>query len=300
MTTGIIFDIKRFAIHDGPGIRTTVFLKGCPLSCWWCHNPESQATRPVIVQRPHICVRCGTCVDACPQSARSLTPDGVHRDAGRCTVCGTCVDACPAGAVERVGRSVGVEEVMDEIKRDTPFFDQSGGGVTFSGGEPLSQPAFLGAVLDRCAELDIHTTVDTCGHAKPDVVMDIAGKADLILFDLKHADTKRHREITGVGNDLILKNLSNLDGMGKQLRIRVPVIPGVNDADENVDGIGRCVSALKTRPEVTLLPNHTTALEKYSRFGVDARLPDGTGAPSRESLGRIAKRLERYGLDVNY
>jgi len=298
MTTGIIFDIKRFAIHDGPGIRTTLFLKGCPLSCWWCHNPESQRARPDILHRPHMCVRCGTCVEACPQTARSLDGDGVHRDTSLCKTCGACVEACPAGALERVGRRMSVDEAIGEIERDTPFFDQSGGGVTFSGGEPLSQPAFLGELLERCADLDIHTTVDTCGFAKPEVVRGIAEKTDLILFDLKYMDPRRHRDITGVGNDLILGNLTALDAMGKDIRIRVPVIPNVTDADDNFDEIGRFVSSLETSPSVTLLPHHTTAMEKYSRFDVDLRLPEGTETPSRDTLGEIAERLERYGLEV--
>jgi pyruvate formate lyase activating enzyme len=299
LSTGIIFDIKRFAIHDGPGIRTTVFLKGCPLSCWWCHNPESQSARPDVLYREHACVRCGTCVEACPQGARSLTDGGaVVRDEAICTVCGTCVEACPAGAMEIVGRTVTVDELMAEIEKDSPFFDQSGGGVTFSGGEPLGQPKFLGDVLDRCADHDIHTAVDTCGFAKPAVLRAIAEKADLFLFDLKFMDRRRHLELTGVDNDLILGNLKMLSSMGKVIRVRVPVIPGVTDSDSNFDAIGDFISALKTQPSVTLLPHHTTAMEKYARFDVHKRLPDGTEAPSRETLERIASRLEKYGLAV--
>lgn len=300
MTTGIIFDIKRFAIHDGPGIRTTVFLKGCPLSCWWCHNPESQSLKPDLLYRRRLCVGCGTCVDACPQEARSLTGEGVYRDAARCIVCGACAEACPSGALEQVGRRVSVDDVIGEIKRDTPFFDQSGGGVTVSGGEPFSQPRFLVELLERCAQLDIHTTVDTCGFAPPELVRDVAGKTDLFLFDLKYMDPQRHEELTGVDNDVILRNLATLSAMGKEICVRVPVIPAVTDSEDNLDAIGRFVSSLARRPSVTLLPHHKTAMEKYTRFDVDKRLPEGTGSPSREALGEMAKRLEGYGLEVVY
>jgi len=170
MSTGVIFDIARFAIHDGPGIRTSVFLKGCPLSCWWCHNPESQSASVGIFYRARLCIRCGSCIEACPERARSLSPRGVARDRAACNLCGECAVACPSGAVEKVGRTVTAPELMDEIERDTPFFDQSRGGVTFSGGEPLTQPDFLCEMLDRCGKHDIHRAVDTCGFAAPAVL----------------------------------------------------------------------------------------------------------------------------------
>jgi pyruvate formate lyase activating enzyme len=261
LSNGIIFDIKRFAIHDGPGIRTTVFFKGCPLSCWWCHNPESQSANPSLLYREQVCVRCGACVEVCPQSARSLDDCGaVVVEQALCNNCGTCVEACPAGAMEKVGRTVTVDELMAEIEKDSPFFDQSGGGVTFSGGEPLSQSEFLGDVLDHCVDHDIHTAVDTCGFAKPAVLRAVAEKTDLFLFDLKYMNPERHREITGVDNSVILGNLKMLSSMGKAFHVRVPVIPDVNDSDRNLDAIGDFVSSLEMQPSVTLLPHHMTAM----------------------------------------
>jgi len=300
LLTGIIFDIKRFAIHDGPGIRTTVFLKGCPLSCWWCHNPESQSTRPDVLYRGHMCVLCGTCVDECPEHARTMAESEVLRDLSLCTVCGACADACPADALEKIGRRVSADELTGEITRDTSFFDESGGGVTFSGGEPLLQSQFLGEMLDRCAGRDIHTTVDTCGFAPPEVLATVAERTDLFLFDLKFMDPQRHLELTGVRNDLILDNLRMLATMGTEVRVRVPVIPNVTDTDGNFEAIGEFVSSLETRPSVTLLAHHATAMEKYARFGVERRIPDGTESPSQEALGEIASRIREYGVEVIY
>lgn len=300
MSTGVIFDMARFAIHDGPGIRTTVFLKGCPLSCWWCHNPESQSPRPDILHREFLCVRCGSCVEACPRQARSLSESGIARDVARCTVCGACAEACPSGAAEAVGRRVTVEDLVREIERDAPFFDESGGGVTFSGGEPLAQHEFLRDVLDRCGERDIHRVVDTCGFARPEVLRSIAERADLFLFDLKLMDADRHVACTGVGNDLIIENLKMLAGMGAEVQVRVPIIPTITDAADNVDAIGEFVSGLPRPPRVTLLAHHPAAMEKYGRFRMRRRLPGRLGAPSSSELEEIASRLAGYGLQVAY
>jgi pyruvate formate lyase activating enzyme len=300
MTTGWVFDVKRFAIHDGPGIRTTVFLKGCPLSCWWCHNPESRSREVAVVERKHLCVRCGACIEACPQGARFLAGDGAGRDSERCTACGSCVEVCPSGSLEAVGREVTVEQLMSEIEKDTPFYDQSGGGVTFSGGEPLAQAGFLGEMLDRCGERDIHRAVDTCGFCEPEALRGIAPRADLFLFDLKLMDAERHLEYTGVRNDGILENVRMLSELGSELLIRVPVIPTITDDAPNLEAIGRFVSTLPSRPRVSLLRYHATATEKYTRFGLEQRLPPDVEGPSPEDLARLAATLTLHGLEVTH
>lgn len=300
MTTGIVFDIKRFAIHDGPGIRTTVFLKGCPLSCWWCHNPESQSPRPGVLYRQDECLRCGACVDACPGGFRALDGDIVVRDDGRCKRCGACADHCPAGAVEIVGRRRTPEQIVAEVTKDSPFFDESGGGVTFSGGEPLAQPEFLLALLELCRKNEIHTAVDTCGHARPELFRRVAEKTDLFLFDLKCMDTDRHTELTSVGNEWILSNLRMLALSGHEIRIRVPVIPGITDTVDNLEAVGQFVSSLPNSPPVKLLPHHATAMGKYVRFDIDRRLPEGTAVPTAESMQKHVSILGKYGLEVSY
>lgn len=300
MTTGIVFDIKRFAVHDGPGIRTTVFLKGCPLSCWWCHNPESQSARPDVLYRADRCLACGDCVDVCPENARALDGTAVARDATLCSFCGTCAANCPAGAVELIGNRQTPRDVLDGVVKDTAFFDESGGGVTFSGGEPLFQPDFLMELLELCRENDIHTVVDTSGYARPALLRRVAEKTDLFLFDLKHMDCDRHLELTGVGNDLILNNLRMLSLSDHHLRIRVPVIPGVTDSRDNLEAIGEFVSSLPTRPPVTLLPHHRTAMGKYSHFGLVNKIPGETEAPDARTMADHASLLGNYGLEVSF
>jgi pyruvate formate lyase activating enzyme len=298
LVTGTVFDIKRFSIHDGPGIRTTVFLKGCALRCWWCHNPESQGLGPELMVQAQRCIGCGACLDACSQGALYRAGDQIQTVAEQCTLCGACVEACYAEARQIVGRTMTVEQVMDEIERDLAFFDESGGGVTFSGGEPLMQPTFLLALLRACQSHDIHTTLDTCGYASWPILAPIRQAVDLFLYDLKVMAESRHRQLTGVSNRQILDNLQALSAEGHDIVLRLPLIPGINDDEANIHQIGAFAAALPHRHRIELLPYHPTATDKYRRLQRDYRLPD-LSRPSEPAITRVRCLLQAYGLQVN-
>jgi len=297
LINGIVFDIKKFSIHDGPGIRTTVFFKGCPLSCWWCHNPESQASEPELVFWESRCIRCGTCQAVCVQGAISWDGDVISTDGENCTLCGDCVAVCYAEAREIAGREMTVAQVMTEIERDIPFYDESGGGVTFSGGEPLLQRDFLFALLRACVEKEIHTAVDTCGFAPWETLDDIREHVDLFLYDLKLMDDAKHRKLTGVSNELILDNLQMLATRGHNIALRVPIIPGINDDDENIRQTGTFAAALPHLNGVHILPYHYAAAEKHKRLNKVYGLPE-TRPPSDERMAETAQLLRGFGLHV--
>jgi pyruvate formate lyase activating enzyme len=294
--SGLIFNVMRFALHDGPGIRTTVFMKGCPLACWWCHNPESQASEAEVTYSAESCIVCRECCDACDHGALHWDGSPAH-DSSRCELCGECAKACPTEARRLIGRRISVAELMNLVRRDVLFFDESAGGVTFSGGEPLAQPHFLEAALKQCKAEDISTVVDTCGYASSDTVLRIAQYTDLFLYDLKLMDAARHRDYTGVSNEPILANLSLVAQRHGRLIVRIPIIPGVNDDESNITASIRFLAATALR-EVHLLPYHRAAAGKYYRLQSIYRMEDVV-PPSSEQVSEIANRFSREGFEVH-
>jgi pyruvate formate lyase activating enzyme len=293
--TGLIFNIMRYALHDGPGIRTTVFFKGCPLSCWWCHNPESQSVHPELLYFPDRCLRCGTCAALCPQHAVS-EEGGRMATSDQCQVCGTCEDLCPADARELAGTRMSVDEVMAAIEKDVIFYDESGGGVTFSGGEPLLQSEFLEALLAGCRERGIHTVVDTCGLAQTEVLLRVAQRVDLFLFDLKLLDAARHQRYAGVDNALILENLETLARHGYEVIVRWPVIPGINDGSDDVADVLAFLARIGLR-RVDLLPYHRIGIDKYHRLKREYRL-GALEPPGAARMEELAAQFQRAGFTV--
>jgi pyruvate formate lyase activating enzyme len=295
--TGQIFDIRRYSLHDGPGIRTTVFLKGCPLSCWWCHNPESRSRQQQVVVRENLCVRCGECAAACDQGAITLGASGSHTEADLCELCGACVDACLSGARELVGRTVTPAEVLSELEHDIPFFDESGGGVTFSGGEPLQQPEFLKALLEGCRGMELHTALDTSGYAPWRVLQSLMDSIDLFLYDLKCIDDDLHKQFTGVSNSTILHNLAGLRTAGKEVIVRIPVIPGINDGEDQIAAAGQFCKRHGIQ-RIDLLPYHASASGKYRRLDQPYLLEQIT-APLDQHMQALAGVLKTLGLDAH-
>jgi pyruvate formate lyase activating enzyme len=281
--TGLVFNVQRFSVHDGPGVRTTVFMKGCPLCCAWCHNPESQSASPEFVRLRHLCMACGRCTD---DELDNPVVSG-RSDAD--------VDACPTGALQGVGARVEPADLVRTLLRDRIFFDESGGGVTISGGEPLVQPAFVTDVLRRLRAEGVHTALDTCGFGRWPDLRGAAEQASLVLYDVKLMDPARHRSATGVSNELILDNLRALAGVHPAIWVRIPVIPGVNDDDENMAAAAAFVHSVPGIRQVDLLPYHPAGEAKFARLGLDYTL-HGTPPPEQGRLDALAARFRALGL----
>lgn len=265
---GNVFEISRFRVDDGPGIRTAVFLKGCPLRCKWCHNPEAKSAAVELAYDEKRCVGCGDCVAVCVPKCHTVTADGSHRlDRTDCTVCGTCACACDYDALNIIGEAMTIEQIMNEVERDRPFYEVSGGGLTLSGGDPVAQPDFSVALLKKAHELGINTCIETCGFAASDVFIQIAEEADMVLFDIKGTDSEKHKLNTGVGNEKILKNLFEIDRIGIRTVLRIPIVPGRNDSDDDLIGIARLSMKLKHVEYLEVMPYHPLGIRKSELIG---------------------------------
>lgn len=274
---GTLFNIQKFSINDGPGIRTTVFLKGCPLSCIWCHNPESKKASPEIFFNRQKCTSCGKCAAICKRGAHIITCDGRHEyDRQKCSACGVCAEGCYLGGLELVGEVKDVGDVIKEVMKDKLFYDTSGGGVTLSGGEPMMQFDFAYGLLKAAKADGIHTCMETCGFADEEKYRKIAPLVDIFLFDYKETDPKRHREYTGVDNGKILSNLRMLDEMGAKTVLRCPIIPTLNDRPDHFLGIAKTANSLKNVLEINVEPYHPLGSGKSEMLDRDYPLADLT------------------------
>jgi pyruvate formate lyase activating enzyme len=299
-TPGVIFNIQRYSIHDGPGIRTTVFLKGCPLRCVWCQNPESQSARPEVFFVAENCTGCGACVRACLEGAIELVGERSRTDRARCRGTGKCAEVCPSEARSLMGRQITAGEVFDEVAADDIFYQRSGGGATLSGGDPLAQPEFAAAVFRLCKESGIHTALDTCGYAPWRTVRQVLEHVDLVLYDFKHMDPDQHQRYTGVPNELILENAERIHReLDIPMLARVPVVPGYNDAVENLTATARFVATeLGDSVEVHLLPYHRLGEAKHERMEQPEKSITAQ-PPSDERMEEIRKIFESFGLTVH-
>lgn len=290
---GLVFDIQRFSIHDGPGIRTIVFLKGCPLSCRWCSNPESQKLKPVIMYQEMNCIHCGRCIAACKRGAISINNKGfINRDI--CTACGECVNVCPASALTVKGRKMTVEQIVKELKKDATNYRRSGGGITLSGGEPLVQSDFAKEIFKACKAQGWHTAIETTGYAKPETIEEVFPYIDLALMDIKNINSDIHKQYTGVSNEIILENAKKISEI-TQMVVRVPLIPEFNSSEKSILEICEFVKTLNNIDTVHLLPYHTYGENKYELLGRDYLMEKSISLNSDE-IENLQKIVEKEDI----
>lgn len=298
---GLVFDVQKFAIHDGGGIRTLIFLKGCPLHCLWCSNPESLATKPEIIVVANKCIGCNKCLEVCPVDALHYGGDdgdrGLMIDRERCTLCGQCAKHCYAGAINILGRYLSVPELLQIVERDRQFYDESRGGVTFSGGEPLAQPEFLSAALKELHQQGIHTAIETSSFQVWQTYAEVLEHVDLVLTDIKHMDDDQHKKLTGVSNKPILDNLCRISELGIPLKIRLPLIPGMNDSAENLEATADFVQQLSNVQSLDILPYHRLGEIKWAQLGLSYPLGDQE-THSVEEIEDLTRCFRDRGINV--
>jgi len=296
-TSGLVYNIQKFAIHDGPGIRTLVYMKGCPLNCLWCSSPQSQKPCPEIMYLEVNCKKCGRCVEACPQGAMSLSEEGIQINRELCTNCGLCAERCLNGALDLVGKKMSVEELFQEVKGDSGFYRRSGGGVTVGGGEPTMQYKYVSQFLKQCQAHYLHTAIETCGYASWDHLRLMLEGVDLVYFDIKHMDSKTHKKITGVSNRLILANARKIAQI-RPLIIRIPLVPGCNDSEKNILATAGFAAKLgKNLLRIELLPYHKYGTQTYARIGREYPLK-GLEPPAEGQMEKLKKLIESCGIRV--
>ncbi|AQS59086.1 trans-4-hydroxy-L-proline dehydratase activase [Desulforamulus ferrireducens] len=296
MTKATIFNIQKYCVHDGPGIRTTVFFKGCPLRCAWCHNPESQHFQRELLYNPGQCTLCGQCQRQCEHGAITINQGSLKQDHSKCQACGKCLDYCLTDAREIAGQTYSLSEIIKEIEKDRPFYEESGGGVTLSGGEPLCQIDFVTELVKSCQDMGISVAVDTCGHVPFSYFENILAEVDLFLYDLKLMDPELHRQYTGVDNKLILENLQKLSARGGNIWLRLPLIEGVNMNREHINQVISFTRDLNISL-VNLLPYHDIHRAKYSRLARPYAHHLMT-TPSEEKIEEIKSLLETHQFKV--
>ena len=292
MPAGMVFDIQRFAIHDGPGIRTTVFLKGCPLHCLWCHNPESQSSKPEILFSPEKCILCRYCESVCEQAGHSFVDDNHLFDRTNCIQCGECTRECYANALELVGRVMQVDEVLQEVLKDRVFYQNSGGGLTLSGGEPMQQFDFILPLLQQAKLAGLHTCIETSGCSTKNRYLAIQPLVDLFYFDVKETNPDLHRQYTGISNEEILENLFALDAVGAQIVLRCPIIPGLNDRNDHLENIAGLANQLHNPVAIHILPYHNLGTSKSQRLGEEPRLKN-VGNPEPEQVTQWLRLVQQ-------
>jgi len=295
---GIVFNIQRYSIHDGPGIRTTVFLKGCPLQCAWCSNPESQNYWPELAHSDTLCVRCGNCIATCKEGALAFSDShkGVSVDRELCTNCGKCAEVCTSGSLKMFGKEMSAGEVFQAIEKDEEFYRESGGGVTASGGEPLVQPEFVAALFKMCRDAGIRTAIETTGCVKTESLETVLPFTNLVLFDLKHIDPEAHQKWTHVTNSQILQNLKAAAGSQVPVIVRIPLVPGVNDSKEVLEAMAEIVVGTLKQPQVHILPYHRYGTGKYVMLDRSYQLDD-LRRPDDAILQRALKIFEARGIN---